>query len=275
VPIVLAKERLDGFAQRFAGDYARARPFPHAVIDGFLPEDVAEEVLGAFPSPEALLAWRQGDSTFQRRKQGSADIERFPGPLQDLVFSLNSNLMLEFLEKLTGIPKLISDPYLNGGGIHQISRGGFLKVHRDYLKHPRFNLDRRINLLLYLNKDWREDYGGHLELWDPQMSRCEARILPAFNRCVIFTTSETSYHGHPDPLTCPEGVTRKSVALYYYSTEAVSVGDSQDYNTPWVARPGEAFELPQAGSVEKPAESAESAVGGLGRRLARLVGLRR
>jgi Rps23 Pro-64 3,4-dihydroxylase Tpa1-like proline 4-hydroxylase len=272
MPMLLTRERLAGFAERYAADYAQAQPFPHAVIDGFLPEHVADGVREAFPDPEALIEWRKGDSTFQRSKQGSADLARFPAQLQDLLFTLNSGVMLEFLEKLTGIPKLISDPFLNGGGIHQISRGGFLKVHRDYLKHPRFNLDRRINLLLYLNKDWREEYGGHLELWDPAMSRCEARILPVFNRCVIFTTSETSYHGHPDPLTCPEGMTRKSVALYYYSTQGISVGEMKDYNTPWVARPGEAFEMPQATPAAQPAAGRAR---GLSGRLARLVGLRR
>jgi Rps23 Pro-64 3,4-dihydroxylase Tpa1-like proline 4-hydroxylase len=272
MPLMLTKNWLEDIAGRYAPGYAHATPFPHAVIDGFLPEDVADAVLEAFPSPDTMLEWRKGDNTYQRHKLGSADIAHFPAALQDLLFSLDSRFMLEFLERLTGIPKLISDPYLNGGGIHQIGRGGFLKVHRDYLKHPRFNLDRRINLLLYLNKDWREDYGGHLELWDQEMKHCEARILPVFNRCVIFSTSETSFHGHPDPLACPEGMTRKSVALYYYSTEGVSVGERKDYGTPWVARPGEDFGSAQPAPMERPGEPVG---GGLGGRLARLVGLRR
>jgi hypothetical protein len=77
--------------------------------------------------------------------------------------------------------------------------------------------DRRLNLLLYLNKDWHEEYGGNLELWNRNMSKCEARVLPVFNRVMIFGTTDFTYHGHPDPLNCPEGMTRKSMALYYFS----------------------------------------------------------
>jgi hypothetical protein len=90
-------------------------------------------------------------------------------------------------------------------------------VHADFNKHSTYDLDRRLNLLLYLNKDWPEEYGGHLELWDRQMQKCEAKVLPIFNRVLIFGTTDFTYHGHPDPLRCPEGVTRKSLALYYFS----------------------------------------------------------
>jgi len=134
-----------------------------------------------------------------------------------LLHQLNSSTFLNFLESLTGIQGIIPDPHFNGGGLHQIERGGYLKIHVDFNRHKRLKLDRRLNLLLYLNRDWQEEYGGHLELWDRDMNRCHQRILPIFNRCVIFNTNDFSYHGHPDPITCPEGMTRKSLALYYYS----------------------------------------------------------
>jgi Rps23 Pro-64 3,4-dihydroxylase Tpa1-like proline 4-hydroxylase len=131
--------------------------------------------------------------------------------------AMNSPSMLDFLEKLTGIDGLIPDPYFGGGGLHQIVRGGFLKIHTDFNWHPKLKLDRRLNLLVYLNKDWREDYGGHLELWDRALKRAEKSILPVFNRTVVFSTTDFSYHGHPRPLRCPDSTTRKSISLYYYS----------------------------------------------------------
>src|SRR6185436_17882303 len=131
------------------------------------------------------------------------------------IWGLNSQVFLTYLETLTGIEGLIPDPHLFGGGLHQIVPGGFLKVHADFNRHEKLKLDRRLNVLIYLNRDWKEEYGGHLELWNRDMSRPERRVLPLFNRCVVFSTTDFSYHGHPDPLRCPEGRTRKSIAMYY------------------------------------------------------------
>ena len=130
---------------------------------------------------------------------------------------MNSAPVLRFLQELTGIVGLIPDPWYGGAGPHQIEPGGFLKVHVDFNLHPLLELDRRLNLLVYLNKDWREEYGGHLELWNRDVSRCEKKVLPVFNRTVVFSTTDFSFHGHPEPLACPEGRTRKSVSFYYYS----------------------------------------------------------
>jgi Rps23 Pro-64 3,4-dihydroxylase Tpa1-like proline 4-hydroxylase len=153
---------------------------------------------------------------------------------------LNSAAFLQFLQILTGIKEpLIGDPYLAGGGMHEIKKGGFLKVHADFNKHPELKLDRRINVLVYLNKDWKEEYGGYFELWDKSMSNCEKKIAPIFNKMVIFSTTDYSYHGHPDPLTCPEDRSRKSLALYYYSNGR-PVGeinkDNESHGTLFVAR---------------------------------------
>jgi hypothetical protein len=134
-----------------------------------------------------------------------------------LMYHLNSMTFLKFLSSVTGIDHLISDPGFEGGGLHQIVRGGKLGVHADFNKHREFGLDRRLNLLLYLNKDWREEYGGHLQLWNRDMTSCEAKVSPIFNRVMVFGTTDFTYHGHPDPLQCPDGMTRKSLALYYFS----------------------------------------------------------
>ena len=133
-----------------------------------------------------------------------------------LIFKFN--YFVTFLQKITNInEKLIIDEKLNGGGLHEIKKGGLLKIHSDFNRHPILNLDRRLNVLVYLNKDWKEDYGGHLQLWDKEMQKCEKKILPIFNRMVIFSTTDYSNHGHPDPLNCPDKRSRKSVATYYYS----------------------------------------------------------
>src|SRR5580698_3047972 len=120
-------------------------------------------------------------------------------------------------ETLTGISSVLPDPYYTGGGLHQIRPGGLLEVHADFSYHNALRLDRRINVLIYLNKDWREEYGGHFELWDRDVTRAEKKILPIFNRCAIFSTTSVSFHGHPVPLACPPERNRKSIATYYYT----------------------------------------------------------
>ena len=157
---------------------------------------------------------------------------------RQLLQQFNSSAMCGFLEKLTAIDGLVPDPHFVGGGLHQIQPGGFSKVHADFNWHNRLQLYRRLNLLLYLNDDWHEDYGGHLELWDRNMERCVQRVLPVANRCVIFSTTSTSYHGHPNPLTCPQGRTRKSMALYYYSSARDEEIQSDAHTTLFQVRPG-------------------------------------
>jgi len=206
---------LRGLAERHRHSYAISQPFPHVVLDDFLPPDVLEAVLAEFPSP-AQSAWRRYDQDTER-KLAITDDELMGDATRHLLAEFSGHAFVVFLEVLTGIEGVIPDPHFRGGGLHQIERGGFLKIHADFNVYDRLRLDRRINVLLYLNMDWREEYGGHFELWDAStMSQC-GRILPTFNRCVIFNTTDTSYHGHPEPLTCPTGWTRKSLALYYYT----------------------------------------------------------
>lgn len=120
---------------------------------------------------------------------------------------------LQFLERITGIPNLIPDPYFFGGGFHNIPRGGFLKMHVDFNIHDKWRLDRRLNVLIFLNENWKPEWGGDLILGE----NAEVKIPPLFNTTVIFETTDKSWHGHPEPLTCPEGESRKSIALYYYT----------------------------------------------------------
>lgn len=236
-------------AEQHRGRFAGATPFSHVVIDGFLPNDVADAVLAEFPTPKDGR-WTTYTNDRERKLEGT-DLTAMGAATRSLFAELNSAVFLTFLEELTGIEGLIPDPYLHGGGLHQIERGGFLKIHADFNWHRKLRLDRRLNLLIYLNKDWKEEYGGHLELWHRDLSAPGRRILPVFNRCVVFATTDDAFHGHPEPLTCPEGVTRKSLALYYYSNGRPAEEISESHGTVFAARPGEVWrrELPSARTV--------------------------
>ena len=233
----LDQNYLEQLVLRYQQAYAQAKPFPHVIIDNFLPESILEAVIQEFPKVNSI-DWRKFDNAAEKKlasthEQQMGDVTRF------LLNQLNSSTFLDFLEQLTGIDGLISDPHFAGGGLHQIEKGGYLKIHIDFNSHERLRLDRRINLLVYLNKDWEEEYGGHLELWDQNMTQCEKRILPIFNRCVIFNTTKFSSHGHPEPLTCPDGETRKSLALYYYSNGRPAEEVANVHTTIFRSRPGE------------------------------------
>jgi hypothetical protein len=186
-------------AGRLAPVYASASPFPHIVIDDFLPDALASRILTEFPSPDAA-DWARLDKSAYSKKLAANREEQVGSFIYSVLTELNGADFLVFLERLTGIQGLAPDPYFEGGGLHQILPGGFLKVHADFNLHSGLRLDRRLNLLLYLNRAWCEEYGGHLELWDRKMTRCEVRVLPVFNRAVIFSTLDWSFHGHPDPL---------------------------------------------------------------------------
>lgn len=210
------QERLAALGEKMAADYQSASPFPHAVIDDFLPPELVRRAAEAFPEP-GHFPWEKFEGEHEK-KLGFYKAELLPPPTRDMLYFLNSAPMLQFLEKMTGIKALIADPYFFGGGLHQTVSGGRLGIHADFSYTPQLNVDRRLNFLLYLNEDWLEEYGGHLQLWSQDMSRCERRILPIFNRCVVFTTTSTSFHGQPEPLACPEGRARRSIATYYYTS---------------------------------------------------------
>lgn len=208
---------LDAAAARLGPGYRAARPFPSIWVDGVFDPARLDEILAEFPDlsvrPEVHY-----DNPNEGGKFATRGEARFGPKTRDFLHFLNSEPFLRFVQRLTDIEEpLLPDPYFVGGGLHEIKPGGVLKLHADFNKHPEIGLDRRVNVLVYLNKDWKEEYGGHFELWDEALTRAETRILPVFNRMAIFSTTSRSYHGHPDPLTCPPDRSRKSMALYYYS----------------------------------------------------------
>lgn len=236
-PFTFDPETLQRLAATHAAAYQSAAPFPHIVMDDFLSPDALDMVLSEFPR-HSDIDWHTIDNA-QQRKLSCSDENKMGPHTRHLLYLFNSSTFINFIEALTGISGLIPDPHFKGGGMHQIVRGGHLGVHADFNIYERLKLDRRLNILLYLNKNWREEYGGHLELWDTKMTRCEKKILPIFNRCVVFSTTDFSYHGHPDPLKCPDEMSRKSLALYYYSNGRPASERSAGHSTLFQARPGE------------------------------------
>ena len=196
-------------------EYVTGDPFKHIVIDGLIKDSVLDEVLDCYPK-QSDIRWAIFRDPLQV-KLACNDLNIIPDKIKNVLHGLNDSKFLSFLEDLTGIKNVIADPHFIGGGMHQIMPNGKLEIHADFNKHPITQLDRRVNVLLYLNKDWKEEYGGHLELWNKDLTKCTKKILPVYNRMVIFSTTSTSFHGHPKALTCPEGTSRKSLAWYYYS----------------------------------------------------------
>lgn len=228
-------------AQECKAEYQSARPFPYIYFDNFFDPEFLSSVLDEFPDLEKKKEIHYSNPN--EEKLATRGEYSFQENTRKLVHYLNSQPFLEFLNEMTGIKEtLVPDPYFEGGGFHQIKPGGFLKIHVDFHKHRKMNLDRRLNLLIYLNKDWKEEYGGHFELWKTDMSECGARIAPLFNRVALFSTTDLSYHGHPDKLTCPPDRSRKSLALYYYSngrSDSVDTVTGKRITTTFASRKGQ------------------------------------
>ena len=224
--------------------YIENNPFPHIVLDNFIDTNILDKVEQEFPNLELI----NNRITFNDQKQikfsskGSSD---FSPNAKELIFYLNSDLFLKYLQDLTGIKEtLISDPYFTGAGYHEIKKGGLLKVHADFNKHGMINLDRRLNLLIYLNKSWDPSWGGNLELYDKNdLNNPVVSIEPFFNRCVIFSTTSETYHGHPNKLNCPENRSRKSIALYYFSSGRQKSESGITHGTKFVETKGEKFKF--------------------------------
>lgn len=214
--------------------YASAEPYPHIVIDDFLPPAVAKAAMEEFP-PLDPNHWNNYLHV-NERKFSHTEPDTWGPTLQGILEDLNSERFVRFIGNLIGVQGLVADPSLEGGGLHQSTTGGFLNIHADYTVHPHNRTwQRRANLLLYLNEDWQPEYGGDLELWNVDMTKCVEKVQPAPNRVLIFTTDGTSFHGHPEPMRCPKGVARRSLALYYFSIEVDPLVRSTEYRP----RPGD------------------------------------
>ena len=234
---------LDAAAARRIGEtlsatHCLAEPFPHTVLDNFLPDVVARAALEHFPR-EALRSDRVFEGGYAGLHKRQIMPEECDAAARQLFHFFNSRPMLEFLEGLTCIQGLISDPYFVGGGYHETLRGGKLGIHADFRINDQLHLHRRLNVIIYLNEGWQAEWGGSLELWDREMKAKHHDVLPLFNRCVIFNTDANSYHGHAEPLATPEGVSRRSIALYYYTASKEVYKEVPSTSTLYHARPGD------------------------------------
>lgn len=221
--------------KRLTDRYQLAQPFPYIVLDDLFNPAMLRYASHQFPGRYDTKWWSYDN--LLEKKLAKDDLRDLSPSIRGLVHELMEKRFVQFLEVLTGIEGLIVDHTLNGGGLHQVVRGGKLDIHADYNFHPITRLDRRVNVLLYLNERWDSRWGGHLEFWDKNMSECKRSILPSFNRMVVFSTTDTAYHGHPEPLNCPESESRKSIALYYYTNGRPESERTEPHSTVFKRRP--------------------------------------
>lgn len=215
--------------------YRAAAPYPYGSFDNFLPPQILDRVR------EELRELPEAETMFDRpqeRLKSSYQPERLKPYTRALFHALNSKPFLAFLEELSGIEGLIPDPYFAGGGIHVVANGGHLDIHADFNHHGKLNLERRMNVLIYLNRDWREEWGGSFEIWNREMTDKVAGFVPVFNRMVCFNTGSDTWHGNPQPVNHPDGEPRQSIALYYYTATWDSTRKS--HTTLFKPRPGTA-----------------------------------
>ena len=214
--------------------YRAGQPFPHVVLDDVLHRPAFDAAVADFPGMDDEF-WK-GYVHVNETKFSNTQTDTWASSLQDVAREFCSPEFVSYLEELTGIEGLIPDYTMDGGGLHMTKRGGHLNIHADFSTHHTHETwARRVNILLYLNEEWHDDWGGKLELWDKDMTACQGRVTPAGNRMLVFTTSDDSFHGHPDGLTCPPDMARRSLAMYYFTEEAAPVRKSTNYQ----ARPEE------------------------------------
>ncbi len=243
-----------------------ATPFPFITIDHFLEPDFAEQVWGAFPPySEAVKAGRVLSTVNEAKKVTLADVSGCKPPILQLNAALATSEFCSQLSHIFDIPNVLPDEKLTGGGIHQTGPRGRLDVHVDFNYISDRKLHRRLNILLYFNKGWKAEWGGNVELWDKDVKNCHHSFAPSFNRCVIFETSEISYHG-VTAVRCPLGESRKSFAAYYYTREAPAGWDGKTHSTVFRARPNEIFK----GSILMPAEKVWRGIGRLPKKIKRM-----
>lgn len=243
--------------------YRAASPFPYFAIDGFLQPDFAALVASAYPDFESARTMGTAfNAVNERLKVQITDDSKFPPPIKRLSDAMASRPWLDALTYITGIETLLADPDLAGGGMHVTGPGGRLDVHVDFNYNADRGWHRRLNVLLYLNPVWHEEWGGRIELWDDQVTRCAQSFQPVLNRCIVFETSERSFHG-VTPVRSPHPTLRQSFAAYYYTAEPPANWDGAKHSTVFKARPNERFRkyiaMPLEGAMRR-FKAAESSV---------------
>jgi 2OG-Fe(II) oxygenase superfamily len=220
-------------------DYQAASPYPHLVMDDFFNPRCLDRICAEWPDPAAQDLGVYNDDTYVVNKKATTYRTTIGHYTNFVLHRLCEPRFLEALERVTGIDGLIPDPYRRGGGLQFTTIGGQLAIHADFNKHFKYDLDRRLNLIVYLNHGWLPENGGCLELWDKEMNQCQRNIVPVFNRMVLFSTSKFSYHGHPTPVMGPRSLQRRSIAVYYYSNgRPEDEAPDGKHETRWQIYPG-------------------------------------
>jgi DNA topoisomerase IB len=219
--------------------FQNADPFPSLCIDNFLEENFARKLAQSYP--DFTTAQTQGlefRAVNEKRKVQITNPEHFPTEVKQLHEALASENFIQTMRDLSGIEDLSFDPSFSGGGMHMTDSSGKLDVHVDFNYSEELNRYRRLNILIYLNEDWQEDWGGNVEIWDKNVKHCAASFSPVLNRCVMFATSDISFHG-VTAVTSPTGIARKSFAIYLYSKDPAAAMSEEHYSTIFKARPDE------------------------------------
>ena len=211
-PIIV--EDLKQLAENHRPAYLAAKPWPHVIIEDLI--DPA--AIATAENEESSRALRLQVRSLKRMvKAESAHV--IGHAANDILDSLLTPEFVEFLEELTGVAGLVPDGTHRWAGIHVSPPGANQVIHRDFRLQPDTGMYHRVNVLIYLNSDWRKEYGGELEMWPKNMKACARQILPEGGRVVIFETTPTSYHGVPEPVQCPPGRARLSLVTCYYTAE--------------------------------------------------------
>ena len=193
-------------------------PFDHCYVDDFFDDKTAFELHQEFPAFDSEV-WHEYSNPLEIKKTCN-NWNQFPKTTYSVFETLNSHAFISRLSQSLNISPLYADPGLNGGGWHIHKAGGKLNTHLDYSMHPKLPFKRILNILIYLTPDWGQSWGGKIGFWSASVDgkkpdKLEKSIEPKFNRAVIFNTSQNSWHGLPEPITCPEGKFRRSLAAYY------------------------------------------------------------
>ena len=201
--------------------FEEGKPFRHVIIDNFFDDETALKLSNEFPDYNDEQLWAIYNNPIEKKKL-TPNWGLFPPTTYRAFTLMNTPEFVEKVKKITGIPNLVADYGMHGGGWHVHTRGGKLNIHKDYSIHPKLGMERRINIIIYLSPDWNEEWGGGLELWshdaeNNQPKECVTKVYNKFNRAVLFDTAQNSWHGLPTETICPEGVYRKSLAIYYVS----------------------------------------------------------
>lgn len=221
-------DRYAKMAVKYRGEFHSNQPFPHIVIDDFLPGDLALDVASGYPdTDDGSVTWKTHANANVLRKfvENTCSMSL---PMRLFANAVISRQFLLFLETLSGIDCLIADPYFIGGGAMVTGPGEFLKIHADFNWHHKLQAHRRLNALLYLTPNWQPEWGGALELWSKDMKQKVQSVVPEFNRLVVFKVTDDANHGQPEPLTTPPGVFRRVFSAFYYTTRR----DEQEWNAP-------------------------------------------